>query len=106
MTYVMRCWGFANGAPCPFVGWYLLSCDFEAHGGRAEVNCTPQITKAMTFETVHAAVQFYQTSPRCKPMREDGRPNRPLSCMHVEFISLDIGPRADYGQDAPSHPNK
>lgn len=92
-TVVMKILGFANGTPCPVAGQFLRSFDFEANDGVGHGVFTRNVADAMEFETVRAATEFWQTSPKCRPLREDGEPNRPLTSSSIEiFLKSTIPP--------------
>lgn len=80
---VIQAMGFANGNHCPHAGQYLKSFDHEAHAGRGFGDFTPFKEQAMTFESKAAAFQFWKRVPVCKPIREDGQPNRPFTAITV-----------------------
>lgn len=82
---VMRILGLADGRPCPVVGEYIVRMDFEAHGGRGELVTTPHRAVAKQFKDAGEAFSFWQASPKNKPMREDGKPNRPLTAYTIAF---------------------
>jgi len=88
MPRVIRILGFANGAHCPHAGEYLEAFDFEAFDGRGFMETTPDVDKALKFADLHAAVLFTMTVPVTKPVREDGRPNRPLTAAHIEVVPV------------------
>ena len=78
--YVMRLCGDARGNPIPgFDGQFLLSFDFEAFDGEGNGDFTPRRECAMKFETAGHALEFIRCVPACKPIRDDGLPNRPLT---------------------------
>jgi hypothetical protein len=79
----------ALGGLLPFSGQYLESADLEWGNGIGSASFTTDIEKAMRFDTMVAALQFLHASPSCKPIREDGRPNRPLTATCWEFRSID-----------------
>jgi hypothetical protein len=89
MSVVMIQRGAANGAPLPNDGEYLASFDFEAHDGQGEVALTPFIASAKRFDTAVDAFVFIKTVPECKPLRPDGRPNRPLTAANWEIKNAD-----------------
>jgi hypothetical protein len=86
MRYVIRCQGFANGSYCPHLGWYLESFTHEAGNGRGFGKFTPHLRKALVFEDYDKAVEFYLRPSTTNPIRPDGETNRPMTCMHAEFI--------------------
>lgn len=77
--------GDARGNATPYDGQFLASFDFEAHGGRGEITTTPDEAQAKRFATAVEAFAFYRTSPTCRPLRADGKPNRPLTATNWEF---------------------
>lgn len=85
-TIVMKILGFASGRPCPIAGQFLKTFDFEACDGRGHGTFTKDVEEAMEFETIKAATEFWMTSPKCRPTREDGEPNRPLTASSVEIF--------------------
>lgn len=74
--------------PTPYDGQYLRDFDFEAGDGRGEVTMTTNIKKAKRFKNGMEAFQFYRRQPECKPIREDGEPNRPLTATNWEFRAV------------------
>lgn len=77
--------GFANGAPCPIMGQYLKAFDFDAHDGRGFGEFTRDPAKAMKFASIGEATAFWKTPSKVRPLREDGRPNRPLAATTITF---------------------
>ena len=63
-------------------GW-LKSYDPEAHGGRGRVSFTDDVDEAMTFADQKAAMACYLQIPKNHPVRDDGKPNRPLTAYTV-----------------------
>lgn len=80
--------GFANGDPCPFMGQFLKSMNFEAHNGIGEAVFTDNIAEAMTFEDQIALFEYWKTVPQCRPLRPDGKPNRPLTCTSIMTVKV------------------
>lgn len=81
--------GQADGRPLPGDGQYLKAFDFEANGGQGAIILTSDLSKARVFADFAEAFEFYRRSPKCKPLREDGRPNRPLTAANWEFVGVD-----------------
>lgn len=92
MSFVIRVYGFANGVHCPHAGKYVLTFDHEANDGLGAGRFTDDISKAMTFATFTDAFEFWRKSPACRPSREDGKPNRPLTAATCEFFDRDKNP--------------
>jgi hypothetical protein len=87
MTAVLVCWGLATqGAESPpeLIGQYLQSYDVEAYDGRGTAEWTSDVNKAMKFDDVSEAVIAWRTQSKVRPLREDGRPNRPLTAFNAE----------------------
>ncbi len=74
--------GRTEGVP---VGCYLASFDPEAAEGNGAASWTHDPTQAMRFETAEGAAACYRTVPRNRPLRADGKPNRPLTIFNVLF---------------------
>lgn len=89
MATVMKLCGDAHGRALAKDGWYLEDFDFEAHDGLGLITMTPRISEAKRFEDFGAAIAFWRTSPVCKPLREDGKPNRPLTSTNWTFLDPD-----------------
>jgi hypothetical protein len=75
----------------PFDGLYLKAFDFEAENGRGWAEFTAKRKEAKVFPTIQDAFAFRTTVPKCKPLREDGLPNRPLTACTIEFEQTDRG---------------
>ena len=87
MTWVLVCHGLATaGVPSPpsLEGQYLKSFDVEAHDGRGTAEWTASLAEAMRFDDLSEAIEAWQTQSKVRPLRADGRPNRPLTAFHVE----------------------
>ena len=85
---VIRAMGFANGRHCPHVGQWLLSFDFNAHNGQGFGVFTKNPAKAMRFDDAKAAFAFWRTQSVVKPLRPDGKPNRPLTALTIEIENV------------------
>lgn len=92
MAVVMRLWGQPTGlgqiVPTPFDGQYLKAFDFEAHDGQGLIDMTADPAEAKRFADMAEAIAFYQRSPVCRPLRPDGKPNRPLTATNWEFLTI------------------
>jgi hypothetical protein len=64
-------------------GDYLKRFDPEFANGRGAAWWTDDPAKAMRFEDSMAAFQFWKTQSTTRPIREDGKPNRPLTAHTV-----------------------
>ena len=67
------------------VGAYLASYDPEGDDGNGITTWTHDPAQAMTFPTGEAATACYRAVPLNRPLRPDGKPNRPLTRFTVVF---------------------
>jgi hypothetical protein len=65
-------------------GDYLATFDVNAHGGRGEATFTPDIKRAMRFADGGEAMRAWRMRSTVRPLRDDGKPNRPLTAYTVE----------------------
>jgi hypothetical protein len=74
--------GRTDGVP---VGSYLASYNPEGDRGNGVATWTRDPAQAMTFPTGAAATACYRAVPLNRPLRSDGKPNRPLTKFTVAF---------------------
>jgi hypothetical protein len=74
--------GRTEGVP---VGSYLASYNPEGAAGNGIAQWTSDPAQAMTFPTSEAAAACYRAVPLNRPLRPDGKPNRPLMRFSVAF---------------------
>ena len=74
--------GQTDGVP---VGAYLASYEPEGDGGNGIATWTRDPSQAMTFATGEAATACYRAVPLNRPLRPDGKTNRPLTMFTVAF---------------------
>jgi hypothetical protein len=67
-------------------GTYLMECDHEAHEGRGAVVSTPNLEQAMRFADLAEAMRFWNKQSTLRPLREDGKPNKPLTAFTIEVV--------------------
>jgi hypothetical protein len=67
---------------------YLKSYDIEAHDGRGSAEWTYDRDGATQFVSLEHAARTWQTQSKIRPLRPDGKPNRPLSAFTVEVEEL------------------
>lgn len=70
----------ANGTP----NW-IEHFDVEAYEGRGSVKLTADPAKALRFATSSSALMAWHTQSKSRPVRDDGRPNRPLTAFTAEI---------------------
>lgn len=91
MTHVIKILGWANGALCPHINQYVETFDHDAHDGAGYGEFTPDIDKAMKFKSAAEAMQFWNKQSTARPLRPDGKPNKPLTAAHCEITNADDG---------------
>lgn len=69
----------------PNDGMYLRSYSPEARDGIGDIRVTPDRALALRFADAGAAMTLWRTVPKCRPRRDDGKPNRPLTAFHMEI---------------------
>lgn len=67
-------------------GRFLKRFDPEAHDGLGEAEWTPDRAAAMRFPDATAAMRLWNTQSQTRPLRGDGRPNKPLTAYTVQLI--------------------
>ena len=75
----------------PLEGEYLVSFDAEAEGGQGFVVSTSDLQQARRL-SFKEAWQLLGTVPTSKPVRPDGKPNRPLTATTWQILPIE---RAD-----------
>lgn len=85
MRYVIRFAGMAFGENTSGVslGSYLAGYDVDAHGGRGWAHWSANLDDALRFETNVAATEVWRKQSTVRPIRPDGKPNRPLTAFTV-----------------------
>ena len=87
MAHVIKIVGAASGHPTGLEGQYVKSFDPEAFQGRGDVIATMNKNDAMHFDSFTQAHAFWNQQSKLRPLRPDGRPNKPLTAFTVEIIS-------------------
>lgn len=70
------------------VGAYLAAYDPEANGGWGDAAWTADPAEALVFPGMEAAHECYRAVPVSRPVRPDGKPNRPLTIFAIEFVRV------------------
>jgi hypothetical protein len=89
--YAIRCCGLGDcydGSTGWPAGAFLAEYDPEAHDGHGEMWWTEDVCRAVSFPDIAGAIECYQAIPANRPVREDGKPNRPLTIFTVEYAEL------------------
>ena len=82
---ILRVLGAADGTPTPHDGRYVTDWNPHTLFGILAVNSTADRDKATVFES-HEAMERWKAISSIQKRRPDGRANRPLSALTVEFI--------------------
>lgn len=84
MPYVIQIHGLVNGQPSRFDEEFFVSIDFDRCApGECNLITSLDPAKARHFDDVLAAREAWMTVDPRYPVRDDGRPNRPLTAFSV-----------------------
>lgn len=70
-------------------GEYIKTFDVNSHGGVGSVVMTPHVAEAMRFDSFSAALEAWRTQSTVRPLRLDGKPNRPLTALSISPMEVD-----------------
>lgn len=73
----------------PHRGSFLSAYDPDYANGRGLVEATDDPSRALRFASTEAAMQAWKLPSVVRPLRPDGRPNRPLSAWTVSIFNDD-----------------
>ena len=84
MKYVIRIYALegTTGPGGPVWG-YVRFFDPDAHGGRGNLVTTADPARARQFDSAIEAGNFWRQQSKVRPLRPDGKPNRPLTAYSV-----------------------
>ena len=71
-------------------GTYVKEHDPNGHGGIGTLVLTWDIASARQFQSFADAKAAWAAQSTIKPLREDGKPNRPLTAYTVDIINLEV----------------
>lgn len=83
---------FINQAECPIEEQYIKSFDHDAFDGQGAGEFTFNIREALPFADTAEALMFWKKQSEVRPLRSDGKPNRPLTCSTVTLEQIPEGP--------------
>jgi len=89
---VLQIQGDAIGGRMPPVPTYVKDCDFDADDGRGRIIMTQNRSDAKRFALASEALEYWRTQSKVQPLRDDGRPNRPLTAYSVSILRDDQEP--------------
>lgn len=67
---------------------WVEAYDIEAFGGRGTATLTNDPAKALRFPTAVEAMAAWTAVSRTRPVRGDGKPNRPLTAYTIEVSPM------------------
>lgn len=68
---------------------YLKSYDPDGNNGFGDIEITIEPSEAMLFEDSGKAMEEWKRVSTVRPLRTDGKPNRPLSAYTVQIESIE-----------------
>lgn len=77
-----------RAGPLWCAGQYVESVDVQQVPHLDWLIATPHLSKALRFFSMRDALQTYREVLTRAPRRYDGKPNRPMTAMTVEFIQV------------------
>ena len=86
MSVTIKIFGDAGCNPTEHDGRYLKTFVPDVdEWGRGDLTTTPERREAMQFSCFQAAFEFWRQTSTVRPLRPDGKPNRPLTAYNVEI---------------------
>ena len=86
MSFVIQCWGYANGFRSDFDGQYLKSYEPNGDPAFGLGEWTNNISEAIKFETLDEALSKWKKERTVNPIKRiDGKPDRPLTAFNIEI---------------------
>lgn len=70
-------------------GLWLRSYDPEQNNGRGAAEWTDDPADALMFSSADEAYECWASTPKNKPLRDNGQPNRPLTAYTVQIEPAD-----------------
>lgn len=89
MPVIVKCVGSASGQILGVEGQYLMAFDLEAHQGQGMVDFTRDQARARRWADMAAFHADYKSVPLARPLRPDGKPNRPLTATTWEIVTVE-----------------
>jgi hypothetical protein len=86
MSYYLKMVGLATGEASDLDGLYVKAYDPDFRWGRGEIVGTKDKDEALKFETLQGALTEYRRTSKVRPLRPDGKPNRPLTAYTIEVV--------------------
>lgn len=80
--------GYTLGPSHPFTPGWVKRYDPEAFDGRGDLEVTQRPEEALVFASHAEAFELWRAVPSARPLRPDGKPNRPLTAYTVTIEPL------------------
>lgn len=84
--YVIQVVGLADGTDTPHDGRYVTEIDVDAWDGRGMLYTINNAEEALGFESYADAFEYWRQQSAVRPLRPDGKPNRPGTAFTVEIF--------------------
>lgn len=78
--------GLADGTKTLLDGSLIVKFDVDANNGVGKLFVTKALKQARKFKTLTDAIAYAQRVSKIRPLRPDGKPNRPLMMYNVAVI--------------------
>lgn len=88
MTHAILIVADASGRPSEHSGRLVSRYDPDYMGGLGRVWTSDRHADALLFETAAAAFEYWRQPSKVRPLRDDGKPNRPLTAFTVQIVPL------------------
>lgn len=82
-----------RAGPLWCAGQYVESVNVQRVPELGWLIATPHLSKALRFFSLRDAMETYREVLKRAPKRYDGKPNRPMTAMTVEFIPVKDPPK-------------
>lgn len=69
---------------------FFVSADVDAKDGVGTFVLTNDPQKAMLFDDTMQAIEYQRRVSTVRPVRDDGKPNRPMTALSVGFQRIEV----------------
>lgn len=88
--WVIRVIEAADGRKSEYDGQYVRTFDPDYGGGLGRVWTTEKIEDAILYKTFAEAAEAWKAQSKVRPLRPDGKPNRPMTAFTVEIFRVKL----------------
>lgn len=85
---VCRAVAFPGAQRDDMIGLYVKAYDPDMYDGRGWTEWTDDPNLARRFPTPAVALDFWRRTSTVRPLRPDGKPNRPLTAYSIEVVRV------------------